>query len=616
MSLPRNDLYAFGRFRLDAARKVLLRDGELVALPPKAIDLLVVLVESAGELVTKEELLRRVWPDTFVEEGNLPVNVFTLRKALGDTGEEFIKTIPKRGYCFVGKVGPSNPRTPGPSDRPARPFRVVVGALLVLVAALTTLSYVRTSKAGALTLTGQVQTLAVLPFSYTGPDPADDYIGPGFASAVADSLARLKTLIVRPMASTLKYGGPPQDLIEAGRALQAAVVLSGSVRHTADDAQVEATLVRVEDGVQIWNASSTEVMASLPALERTIASAVGGALGALPEQERAALATPRTANLQAYLFYLQGREASHHMTPRDLDAALGAFTHATAADAAFAEAHSGLSAFLTLPMNQAPILLKYEQGVAAATRALALNDRLAEPHVVLGRAAVVLRWDWSGAEREYRQAIARAPYEADPHFWYALHLSATGRHDDALSEIRFALQLDPTSPRVNLYLGMLLTMARRYDEAIAQLRKTPIEMGVTNQQVYLAMAAAQMTRGRADEAMATLDRAIAARATPTPAWDAHRAYVLAASGKTAEARRILADLDQRHESGGRPNVTVEAAAFACAGQMDQAFARLTRAVEERDSRVIFLTVDPLLDCARTDPRFTPLARRMKLDPRR
>ena len=625
MSPPRNELYGFGPFTLDASRKVLSRDGGLVALPPKAVDLLIVLVQSAGEVVLKEELMRRVWPDTFVEEGNLAVNVFTLRKALGDAGEEVIRTIPKRGYCFVAEVRSEGPkvqefesprvREPAASGQPRRSFRVAFVALLTVVIVASTLSYVATTRTGTVTLPGQVQTLAVLPFSPAGLDATDEYIAPGFASAVAASLSRLKLVLVRPMTSTVKYGAAVQDPIEAGRALQVSAVLHGSVRRAGDAVQVAATLLRVEDGKPLWHSSTTVSLDALPALERSIATAVASALGPLSGDERETLSGARTTNPQAYRAFLKARWASHHMTPHDVEIALAEFTRARDADPRFADAYAGLASFLTLPINAQPTIAKYEQGAAAATRALLLDPQLTDPHTVLARAAVVLRWDWEIADRELKLAIAAAPYDAEPRFWYALQLSALGRHDVALSEMRFAQQIDPTSPRVNLYLGILLTMARRYDEALAQLRKTPLEMGVTNQQVYFATAAAEIKKDRLDDALATLNRTAPARAAPSVPWQAHRAYIDVLAGRRTDAGARLAELDAAADVF-RPSHTVIAGAWACLGNMERAFARLERAYDERDSRLIFLNVDPLLDCARPDPRFSALVRRMGLEPGR
>jgi adenylate cyclase len=632
MSLRGRGFYAFGPYRLDSVKRVLLRDGVMVPLPPKAVDLLVVLVESAGELVEKRELLERVWPDTFVEDGNLSVNIFTLRKALGaaDDEGEYIRTVPRRGYTFVAEVTeepaavapveagvptsfvpPSPARDARTQPGKERAFRPLVGILLTIVVGLSSLSYVRTTRRGTVVVPGTAQALAVLPFVSPSADAGDDHLGPGLASAVAGRLVYLQKVIVRPLASTLKYGNAAQDPIEAGRALRVDAVLHGTLRRTGDSIQVSATLVRVSDGTRLWNWSTTTTAKELWQVQSVITDNVANVMEpTATESERAAVMRAPSPSAESYDAYLRARSAGSQMTLRDVEQAVMDFTRATDLSPDYADAFSGLAAFLTLPMNAAPTAEKYARGETAARRALELDDTLAEPHTVLGRVAVARRWDWAEGEREFKQAIARAPYDPEPHFWYSLLLSATGRHDDAIAEIQFALEADPTSPRSNLYYGMLLLMARRYDEAIAQLKKSPIEMGVTNLQVYFNMALAQAGKGRLDQALATLDRASGRTPIPVPVT-AHRAYVLAAAKRHTEAEPLLPQLYDNDPV--RPTHTVIAAAFACSGRMDDAMARLERAYEARDPRVIFIAVDPVLDCARRDPRFAPLVARMRLD---
>jgi DNA-binding winged helix-turn-helix (wHTH) protein/tetratricopeptide (TPR) repeat protein/TolB-like protein len=626
MSLSGHGFYAFGPYRLDTVKRVLLRDGAMVPLPPKAVDILVVLVESAGQLVEKNELIAKVWPDTFVEDGNLSVNIFTLRKALGaaDGEGEYIRTVPRRGYAFVAEVkeAPTVAQSPAflppPVETPTaareRSFRPLVGVLLTVVIGLASLSYVATTRRGTVVVPGGAQALAVLPFASPGAEAGDEHLGPGLASAVVGRLAYLQKVIVRPLSSTLKYGNAGQDPLEAGRALRVDSVLYGTLRRTGDSIQVSTTLVRVADGTRLWDWSTTTTMQELSQVQVVITDNVAKVLEpTATEDERAAVTRAPSTSPESYDAFLRARSAGSQMTMRDVEQAVVDFTRSTDLSPDYADAFSGLAAFLTLPMNTTPTAEKYARGEAAARRALELNDTLAEPHTVLGRVAVVRRWDWPAAEREFKQAIARAPYDAEPHFWYSLLLSANGRHDDAISEIQFALEADPTSPRTNLYYGMLLVMARRYDDAVAQLKKTPIEMGVTNLQVYLTMALAQARKGRLDQALATLDRA--SGRTPTPVQlTAHRAYILGAANRRAEAEPLLAQLSDSDPL--RPAHIVIAAALACSGRMDDAMARLDRAYEERDSRIIFLAVDPMLDCARPDPRFAALVARMGLDARR
>lgn len=248
---------------------------------------------------------------------------------------------------------------------------------------------------------------------------------------------------------------------------------------------------------------------------------------------------------------------------------------------------------------------------ASAGRALALDPSLSEAHSAWGRAALISDFDWAGAERAFRAGITAAPYDAEPHVWYAHWLSAQGRHEEALAEIRLAQDIDPTSPRVNLYVGTLLLAARRFDEGVAQLRKTPIEMGVVNQQVYLATAVGQAKQRRWDEAFAMVERMV--RSAPNGPARAYRAYLLAEAGRGAEADTLLDELAREADSRRTPHIVL-AAAYACRGRMDEAFTHLDTAYDERDPRVLFLAVDPMLDCVRHDGRYSSAARRIGLEP--
>src|SRR5688572_11745997 len=314
MSLRNHGFYAFGPYRLDTVKRVLLRDGAMVPLPPKAVDLLVVLVESAGELVEKRELIERVWPDTFVEEGNLSVNIFTLRKALGaaDGEGEYIRTIPRRGYTFVAEVteDPSGvaaaaaevPASLVPPPPPnGRSYRTLVGILLTIVVGLSSLSYVRTSRRGTAVVPGSAQALAVLPFVSPNADAGDEHLGPGLASSVAGRLVYLQKVIVRPVASTLKYGNASQDPLEAGRALRVDAVLHGTLRRTGDSIQVNATLVRVSDGARLWNWSATTTANELSQVQSVITDNVASVLEpTATDTERAAVTRAPSASTESY----------------------------------------------------------------------------------------------------------------------------------------------------------------------------------------------------------------------------------------------------------------------------------------------------------------------------
>ncbi len=657
MSSSLRQLLRFGPFEMDRAARTLRRDGTLVSLPPKAFDLLVVLVEADGAVVDKSALMARLWPDTFVEEGNLPVTVFALRKALGEPADQYIRTVPRRGYCFTEPITtvdtqvarasragvspapavgspvlatPGVPPTdadnglrelavvpaqrPGPAARPEpwgatwQTLALALGMTALVVAAVWLWQTRRDSTGLA-----SVQSVAVLPFIASGGTAQQkaDSIGAGFAASIANALVGLDDVIVRPFASGAKYAGPSQDALDAGQALRVDAVLKGTVRFLGATTQVTTTLVRVADGAKLWSYTTTGPAAELARADVDIVSRLAAAL----EPGRTGTAdAPSARHLppgDAYDAYLHARDASGAWTARDIERAVTYFGDAVQRDPGFADAHAGLAALLVLPPTNALSPAVLARAKASAARALAVNPGLSEAQSAWGRAVLLGEWDWAASAQAFQAGIAVAPYDIEPHLWYAHWLSAQGRHDEALAEVRLAQDIDPTSPRVNLYVGTLLLAARRYEEGSAQLRKTPLEMGVVNQQVYLATAVAYAKRQQWDEALAVAGRL--SRSQPGGPGRAYLAYVLAESGRAAEADEVLGELERQTDTPRTPHIVL-AAAYACRGRMDDAFARLDKAYDERDPRVLFLKVDPMLDCARSDVRFAAAVRRIGLEP--
>ena len=647
MSLSHRELLRFGDCEFDATARVVRRDGVLIALPPKAFDLLAVLLEHRGHVVDKATLMERLWPDTFVEEGNLPVTVHALRKALGDHGDTYIRTVPRRGYCFTatasvvdgaaaaGYADGISPRSatqpcgqPTPAPDPVLPAegdgavrslfhdtraRWSTGAAAALVAAallavLWIMPRVRDSGNGL----ARVQSMAVLPFqTLGGTSRSDEVMGTGFGASIATDLIGLDEVIVRPFTSSQKFVGPSEDVVEAGESLRVDAVLSGSIRLLGPNAQVSAALVRVADGARLWSHAATAPASELARMERSLVEQLVGALepdGADDAASRVHRAPPAQAAFEAYL---RARAAAGTWTVRETERALALYTESVARDPAFADAHAGLAAMLVLPPANALSREAIARARESAARALALDPGLSEAQSAFGRAMLLDTWDWTGAERAFRAGIASAPYDAEPHVWYAQWFSARGLHEQALAEIRLAQDIDPTSPRVNLYVGTVLLAARRFEEGAAQLRKTPIEMGVVNQQVYLGTAVAFAKQQRWSEALAVTERMV--RTAPSGPASAYKAYVLAEAGRAEEADSLLADLARQGSSRRTPHIVL-AAGYACRARMDEAFAHLDTAYEDREPRLLFLKVDPMLDCLRQDPRYAAAVRRIGLEP--
>ncbi len=485
----------FGPFTLEPAQRLLRRDDQVVKLPPKAMDLLLVLVGAAGSLVSKDELMARVWPGTFVEEGNLPVTVFALRKALGDTGEQYIRTVPKYGYCFVAPVtaapGPSQPSSERPlgaespqqavtvdlpvppasseaftalthqtaqSAGPSRWRVLALAASLVLAAGAVTAYWLSQRLAQA--VVGPISSMVVLPFDVIDGGPDEALLGAGLAADIVDRLNTAGSIRVRPLASSLKFEDA-RDAAKAADALKADAVLTGTIRRSGASLELTVELVRGGDGARLW---------SMPGNRRTTPFAQAGghvvaevlkAVESSSNGDRPDVRAPHTPSADAYRSYLEGLALASQMTAPEMVRAIGQFEKAAATDPNFADAQSALARFNLLPIASAPTATRLNRVRQAATRALALTPARPAPRAALATVRILADGQWDAGLEEGRLAIAQSPNDAELRLWHAIALGAHGSHDDALSEIDGALALDPTSSRLHLYRGILLTMARR-----------------------------------------------------------------------------------------------------------------------------------------------------------
>ena len=647
--------YEFGPFRLDPARGMLFRDGEMVSLPPKVFDILLVLVETSGETVQKDELMERVWPDSFVEEGNLSVNIFALRKALGDDGNKnlYVKTVPKRGYRFVAdvrQVGNGNGEgngepllsaqtapgqttthraTPGVSTttiepeaehRPAssvvpqekglaRWSRVWVPATILAIGLTATLAYFWATSSPSRPL--KAQSIAVLPFTTISTESDDEYLGAAIADETIAALTRLKQISVRPLSASMKYGQVGQDPVEAGRALRADVVLEGSIRRVGGSLRITAQLIRVQDGSRIFEMKNSEEFHGASKAQSTMSERVAGAMGSdLTDQERTLLLRRHSDNVEAFQLYLRGRYLCGQRTRIEVSRGIECLERAIALDPNYALARSAL-AYSQLQLPYPPALIdRMQKAKAEATRALELDDTLAEAHTALGRAMTFCDWDWAGAEREFKRAVELSPNYSDAHFWYAQNLSSMGRHEEAISELRWAQDVDPFSPRINIRLGWTFYFARRYDEAIEQFRKTPLEIDSLTFQVFWRLGLIYTQKAMFGEAAEALQKA-AALSKDHPLTKASLGYMYSRSGDEDRARKVLAELSGPMDPDDAPYL-IMAALHASLDEKDKAFEWLEKSYALSKSRMVDVKVDPMLDGLRSDPRFEDLLRKIGL----
>jgi TolB-like protein/Tfp pilus assembly protein PilF len=572
-------VYEFGEFRVDLGKRLLLRrDGTPVPLTPKAFDTLTYLVEHAGNVLDKEDLMRALWPDLAVEENNLNQNISLLRRALGEGrgDHRYIATVPSRGYQFVEKVSVA-------ADAAAERQPPVQASI------------------------------AVLPFVNVSADPNHEYFGDGLADDLITALSKLDRVRVAARTSAFSFKGRHADVREIAKKLGVSCVLEGSVRRAGTRVRVTAQLVNAADGYQLWSERydrETE-MRDIFDVQDEITLAVLDALKvSLPGRDRSAVSGRSSEHVTAHELYLKGRFHLFRMTPAGIEAGMRHFEQAIEEDPSYALAQVGLAhAYrmfgLSLEMDPRTIAAKAK---AAALRALEVDDTLAEAHAVLAFNLFWYEWAWDAAEKHFKAALRLDPNSADTHWMYAHLLSNLGRHPEALTGIARARAVDPLSGLINAMEGQILLHAGRTDEAIARLRDA-VELEPRSRVAHLFAASAYIEKGLFDDAVAEAGAARNLTPSNTQAL-ALEACANAKRGKHSEAEAALAELLRLSKER---YVSPYHVAIACNGLNDgaQAIAWLERGFEEHDPKMVFLNVEPQWRNLLGEPRIVRLLKQMK-----
>lgn len=498
LSRPAEHIYEFGPFHLNAGEHTLLRDGRPVPLTPKVFDILKLLVENDGHLFGKDELLKAVWPDSFVEEGNLTRNISTLRTALGEKPDEhrYIETVPKRGYRFVAPVrringGPAeadlaamrNDDVAGPAEAAVaessghpEPRTINRSYLSVLIAAVVILAtvgllysaYVRRTPPPHET---EVRSLAVLPFKSLSTQADDAYLGLGLADTIITRVRQINGLIVRPTSAVQKYNGLEMNSLEAAKQLQVDSVLEGTIQRTSESLRVNLNLLRTEDGVSLWSGTFDVKPTDVFQMQDNVSQQVAAHLR-LKLRTSTQITTPPVKS-EEYDYYLRAKFHAGLQNPNDNDAAIELLEKAIAADPGFAAAYAALA----LEYRNRAFALKPEEkeweekAYLNAQKALSLDPNLAEGHIALG----LLLWTHSNnfpheaAVREFRRALELNPNSAEAHHELAHVYNHIGLLEKAETEILRAVEIDPTNTAARLRVGVNLLYRGRYEEALTAL---------------------------------------------------------------------------------------------------------------------------------------------------
>jgi len=644
-------LYEFGDFRLDTAKRVLRRlDGTTVPVTPRVFETLLYMVEHHDTVLDKERLMEAVWPDSIVEENNLSQNISTLRRIFGETpgSHSYIVTVPGRGYRFVAEVsdrtgngsanvngeqgtGPAlaENRTEAATVKGRRRLPGKTGGTLAVavlgVIALTAAFLARgpsvrwpekhkiakappAPSSGAMTDT--VRSIAVLPFENLSGYPENAYFTDGIQEEILMRLAKIADLKVVSRTSTVRYKRSPENLREIATQLGVANVLEGSVQRTADRVHVNVQLIKAASDTHLWAEAYDRKLTDIFAVESDIAKTIADTLQAkLTGSEQNAIAAQPTENTEAYQLYLRGRYLWNRRTGENLQKALAYFEQAAEKDPHYALAYAGIAdSCVLIPIYAAGTPQDYlPRARASAQKAVELDDTLAEAHTSL---AYVFFYDFENAQsvKEFERAISLNPNYAMAHLWYGLGpLSAMGEFERAIAEEKRALELDPISPIINADLGTVYTLARRYDEAIAQLRDT-VEMNPQFYGGHRCLGWALELKGATGEAIAEYHKAF--ELSDDPMMLAMLAHAEASIGKQNQARQILGQLTEEAKARYVPAYAF-AVIYLALGEKDHALDWLEQAALDHDGFYTnLIKVEPFLDPLRGDPRFETLVSRI------
>jgi TolB-like protein/DNA-binding winged helix-turn-helix (wHTH) protein/Flp pilus assembly protein TadD len=628
----------FGVFEVDLRAGELRKHGLKIKIQEQPFQVLAMLVDHAGEVVTREELQEKLWPaDTFVDfDHGLNKAINKIREALSDSAESprFVETVARRGYRFIVEVkvadaapvrSPELATQPHPAAKAGdlrnlagqlsilrplwapRRWAITVFVLLILMGTLATWKlhpWIRPFPV--------IRSLAVLPFESLSSDASQDYFADGMTDELISDLGQVSALRVVSRTSVMAYKRARKPLPQIARELNVDAVVEGTVLRSGDQVRITAQLIEASADKHLWSQSYEGELRDTLALQNKVAKAIADQIGiSLNPQEQAALKNVKVVNPDAYVSYLKGRYFWNKRTADSLKVALAYFNEAIEEDPKFAQAYSGLADTYALlgdwqyaVMNPKEALPKAK---AAAIKALELDRALGEAHNSLAFCLDGFDWDLDSAGKEFRKAIELNPGYATAHHWYAWHLSLLGRYDEAIAEMRKAENLDPLSLIINADLAELLALAHFYDESIRQSRKT-IEMDPNFGLAHNHLGQAYLQKQMYDEAAAELQKAVHLSGnSPTCIANLARAYV--ASGNRSEAAKLLNDL-KKGSNPGYSHASEIAVIYAALGDSDQAINWLEKGYEERFNPGVLLR--PGFDPLRSDPRFQDLVRRVAL----
>jgi TolB-like protein/DNA-binding winged helix-turn-helix (wHTH) protein/Flp pilus assembly protein TadD len=628
-------------FELDVRAFQLRSGGIPLKLKPMQLNLLLLLVQRRGELVTRAQIVEHIWGKDFFLDADNSINgaISKIRQVLRDNAERprFIETVTGVGYRFIapseevsGLAIATDKANPAAVDQPEfsaatavtafkKPFlsdwrwAVLATAAIVFMAALV--GFLHSSRSGVRQPAGSRLMLAVLPFENLTGDPNQEYFSDGMTEEMISRLGNLSPLQLGVIARTsvMHYKNSREGLDQIGRALGVQYVLEGSVRRDADKVRITAQLIQVRDQTHLWSREYDRQLSSLLAVQGEIAQQIADQIQlTLSDTHRVPPAQQPLSSQQyeAYDLYLRGRYFWNKRTREGFQQAIEIFQEAADKDPNDARAYAGLADAYALTCTYGLVAPNENmpKARAAALKALQINEGLAEAHTSLALISEFYNWDWQTAEKKFKRAIQLDPNYATAHQWYAEYLAFQGRFDEALAESERARRLDPLSLIIAADNGAILYYSRNYDRAIQQFDAALATDPAAGRAQLISAAYAQ--KKMYTPALAKIETW--KELTPGP-WNwVWEAYIYGRSGQPAKAQEALKKIEPDSRRWHVDPAPMFVTAYMGLGNNDEAIAWLQKAYSEHSNIMVSLKVDPIFDPLRSDPRFQELLRRTGL----
>ncbi len=633
-------MFQFGSFELDERSGDLRKHGVLIRIQEQPLQILTLLLDHPGELVSREEIRRRLWAEnTMVDFDNaISSAVRKIRAVLNDSSEapRFVETVARKGYRFVAPVVRSDVLIPEPAtaamvkdavgepvvrplvrgkSTPAIKSRLRRTGVVITVASvaglLAGIDWTRSHLLARDPSFVRIQSLAVLPFKNMSGDPEQEYFADGMTQELITALARIGSVRLISRTSAMRYKHTEKSIPEITRELNVDAVVEGAVLRFGNRIRLSVQLVTPSPERDVWADVYEGDIQDISDLQRKAAHNLGNKIGA-KATARPALTSGSDKHLEpeTYENYLRARHFLAQRNAESMKKALGYFQTVLDRDPEYAPAYSGLAIAYDLLGSYAvlPPQKSFPNARSSASRALELDDALAEAYIARAVAASFGGFDWSAAERDFQRAIRLDPSSDAAHHWYAEHLISIAKADRAVGEMELARQLDPLSLPTNAALGRVYRDARRYGRALEQCRKT-LDLHPNTAMAHWCFSQAYIGEHRYGAAIQELKLATTLGKTPLILRDLAWSY--AAIGEKDKANAILEDLLRNAQSEYISPYSI-GVVQAALGETDKAFQNLERALTERDSQITYLSLDPELDALRSDPRFQSLLERLHI----